>query len=122
MNDLGVFLLSCDAVPAKWHEPLYVPLLMTIVGLTVFGLGTLSEARELKPKPWKWASMLFLGLGLYSGGSVAYCVTDSFYRSSMNDYGKKMMLGHIAGFAIPFLAILALAIYQWRASRDPYRN
>lgn len=122
MNDLGVFLLSCESLPDKWHEPLYVPLLMTIVGLTVFGLGTLSEARELKPKPWKWACTLFLGLGIYSGGSVAYCVTDSFYRSLVSDYGKKMMFGHIAGVLIPVLAAAAVGIYQWRVSRDPYRN
>jgi len=121
MVELGGFLLSCESLPQKWHEPLYVPILMTIVGATIYGLGMLSEAREAKPKPWKWSSMLFLLLGLYSGGSITWCMTDSFYMSLVNDYGRKMLMGHIAGFVIPLVAILTIGVIHWRISRDPYR-
>lgn len=121
MVELGGFLLSCESLPQKWHEPLYVPILMTIVGATIYGLGMLSEVREEKPKPWKWSSMLFLVLGLYSGASLSYCLTDSFYMSMVSDVGRKMLLGHIAGFVIPLVAILTIGIVQWRVNRNPYR-
>jgi len=121
MNDLGMFLMSCEQLPEKWHEPLYVPLLMTIVGAIVFGLGSFSEAKELKPKPWKWVSMLFLILGLYAGGSLALCMTGSFYKAAVIEVGKKMVLGHVAGLLIPLFAMLAIGIYHWKTSRDPYR-
>jgi hypothetical protein len=121
MVELGGFLLSCESLPQKWHEPLYVPILMTIVGATIYGLGMLSETREGKPKAWKWSSMLFLLLGLYSGGSITWCMTDSFYMSLVSDYGRKMLLGHIGGFVIPLVAILTIGVIHWRISRDPYR-
>lgn len=122
MIDPGLFLLSCDTIPPKWHEPLYVPILVTIVAAIIYGLGVLAEGRELKKKPWKWASLAFLGLGMFAGGKIAWCVTDTFYRSLVNEYGKKMMLGHVASFVIPLVGLLIIGIHYWITSRDPYRE
>lgn len=121
MIDVASFLLSCEK-PQTWHEPLYVPILMSVVGLTIYGLGVLSETREMKPKPWKWAGLFFFLVALYSGGTLAWCMTDNFYRSLVSEYGKKMMLGHIGAFAIPLLSLIGVGIHHWISSRDPYRH
>lgn len=123
MIDPGLFFLSCEVDSyMKWHEPLYVPILVTIVAAVIYGLGILAEGRELKKKPWKWASLAFLAIGLFSGGKMAMCVTDTFYRTWVNEYGKKMMFGHVASFAIPFVGLLIIGIHHWLRSRDPYRE
>lgn len=115
-------LAACDMIPLTWHEPLYVPVLFTMVGVGIFAAGKAQEIREDKTKNWKWASGFPLAIALYSGLTTANCMRDSFYWSTMMDYGaKKYGFSHFTALLLPLLAIGAIAFWQWRSTRDPFR-
>lgn len=123
MPMLYSLLASCDKLPDTWYEPLLVPILFSMVGGGIYLAGKTTEMRELKPKPWKWGSMLPLAVALYSGLMSVTCVGDSFYRSAMMQFAaKKYMTSHIGGLVVPVIAIAVIAIWEWRSSRDPFRQ
>lgn len=123
MPMLTSLLASCDKLPDTWYEPLLVPVLFTLVAVGVFVGGKTTELRELKPKPWKWLAALPILLALYSGIMSVSCVGDAFYRSAMlQAAAKKFLTSHIGALAVPFLAIVALGIWEWRSRRDAFRD
>ena len=123
MPMLTSLLASCDKLPDTWYEPLLVPVLFSMVGIGIFIAGKTTEMREMKPKPWKWSAGFPFLIAVYSGITSVNCVRDSFYRSAMLQFAaKKYMTSHVGAIVVPLLAIIALAIWQWRSSRDPFRE
>ena len=110
------------AAPNSFTEPLILPVLFTIFGALTFVAGKVGETRDMKPKPWKWAGFALIGIGLFSGGGTANCMRDKFYSSAMEQFGKKMLIGHWGALLIPLFTMIGLAVWQFRSARDPYAN
>jgi hypothetical protein len=114
---------QCENVPQTWAEPLYVPILFTMLGAGLFAAGKAAEMRENKPVPWKWIGFLPMVFALYSGLRVGSCMLDSFYWQHMNELAaKKFQLSHFGGFLVPLLTMTGLLIWHWQSTKDPFRD
>lgn len=123
MPMINTLLADCSSLPDPWASPLYIPILFTMFGAGLFAAGKAAEIRDMKPVPWKWVGVVPLLIALWSGLQTVSCLRDPFYTALMNQLAsKKYLTSHIGSIAFPLIAIIALAIWQWRSTRDPFRN
>ncbi len=115
-------LAGCETYPLKWYEPLYVPILFSLVAAAMFAGAKVSEIREGKPKPFRWAAMLPLAVALYSGLTTVSCLSDSFYMSQMKDWAKKGYAGHFGALALPVLVLGGMFFWEWWNKRNSFRD
>lgn len=123
MPMLASLLAACEMVPETWHEPLYVPVLFSLVGIGIFAAGKAQENREMKVRNWKWAAFFPLAIALYSGITTANCMRDYFYWSTMMEFAaKKYGVSHFGALLVPIFSIAGILFWQWRSTRDPFRD
>ncbi len=115
-------LAGCDTYPQQWHEPLYVPILFSMVAAGIFAAGKAAQIREGRPKPFRWAALLPLAIALYSGISTVSCLRDSFYRALMSDWGKKGAFGHYGAIAVPVMVLGGMLLWEWINKRNEFRE
>jgi hypothetical protein len=121
MGTVLTLLAACDSYPQFWAEPLYVPVLFSIVAFGVFAAGKAAEIREGTPKPFRWVALVPMAVALYSGLSTGNCLLDSIYRSLVTDWGKKGALGHYGAVAFPILVLAGMFVWEWLSKRDSFR-
>lgn len=114
-------IAGCETIPQKWLEPLYVPILFSLVAAGLFTAGKVGEIREGRPKPFRWAALAPLVIAFLSGISTVSCLRDPIYLSALGDLGKKGAIGHYGAIGFPTLFLGGMFLWEWLSKRNAFR-
>jgi hypothetical protein len=106
-------LLAQENLPEGMSDIIFVPLVLTVIGVLFFYAGLYVETRRGKA-PWKWLALLPIAAGLYIGFGFLYrWMFDTLYHEAVvTGAAKRMFAAHWGGFLIPVLGVIAIVVFQ----------